>query len=559
MKLPNYLLAGLLCISFAFTSCKKDDDDDNNNNNPSGPSNLGWKGSDDPSQIPSSITNNFGFGNTNLPASVDLTPKFPPIGDQGQYGTCVAWAAGYNLKTALNGLDLNLSPAQLASPANQYSPKDLFWSIPDSKKGSGCNGTNFTDALDVMLSRGVATLQTVPYTNLGSCNSSGVQSNWTTEAAQNKIKSYRKIEGSVNSLKQQLANNVPVVIGAKLADNFMSWNSDDVFTSNTTYNQVGQHAYHALIISGYDDSKGPNGAFRVVNSWGGSWGDVGYIWVDYNFMVNTFAFGGNFYIANNEQGNNPPPPVDPGSTGVDLAPWVFGDYSTYNLIQVLDPSERAIFFNLYNIGSAPATSTSDWKLYYIYYNAFDANDYGILFYDEFNTSVAQNTYNCPDPNHCILNIDIPSGNNLGTVAFNTDTMYQIYYTPSNLNGYYYLVLIADAFDAFTETDEMNNIFYTTWQSPKLFVNGYSEKSSAQSSTSDLFSRYAFLNPLPVNREQLKSHPYRSAVTPQRPNAYSPGEIKELLRLRKKDGDLARKVSQYRMSGKQTAIRPWKNK
>ena len=35
---------------------------------------------------------------TGLPSAVDFTDKFPPIGDQGQYGTCVAWAAGYNLK-----------------------------------------------------------------------------------------------------------------------------------------------------------------------------------------------------------------------------------------------------------------------------------------------------------------------------------------------------------------------------------------------------------------------------------------------------------------------------
>ncbi|HOP14581.1 MAG TPA: hypothetical protein PLH09_11455, partial [Lentimicrobium sp.] len=30
-----------------------------------------------------------------LPASVDLSGKFPPIGDQGEYGTCVTWAVGY--------------------------------------------------------------------------------------------------------------------------------------------------------------------------------------------------------------------------------------------------------------------------------------------------------------------------------------------------------------------------------------------------------------------------------------------------------------------------------
>ena len=551
----RYLMLSLLTIMLV-TGCKKDEKD-NNTPNPSGASNLGWNGGDDPNQIPSSVTNNFGFGSGNLPASVDLLPKFPPVGDQGQYGTCVAWATAYNLKTSLDAFDKGLSSAQLANPAYQYSPKDLFWSVPDNKKGSDCSGTNFTDALDLILSRGVATLQTVPYTSMGNCTQAGVQSSWTTEANQHKIKNYRKIDPTIESIKQQLANNAPVVIGAKLADNFMSWNSDAVINSNTTYNQVGQHAYHALIISGYDDSKGPNGAFRVVNSWGNTWGDVGYIWVDYNFMINGFSFGGNFYIATNDNGDNPPPPVDPTSTGVDLAPWVFGDYTTYGVLQQVDFTERAIFFNLYNIGSSPAPSASDWKLYYIYYNAFNANDYGILFYDEFNTTIPTNTYNCPDPNHCILNVNIPSGGNLGTTAFGSDTLYQIYYTPGNLNGYYYLILIADAFDAFAENDEMNNIFYTTWQYPKLFQNGYSNKTPGRNPVSEKFSDYAFINPLQVSEQNLKTHPYRTAVSPLRPNAYSPDEILTMLHNKKKNGDLSMKIAAYKKSTQQTSIQSWK--
>ena len=115
---------------------------------------LGWFGEDQVSTVPT--TTNLGFDEGNLPSSVDLTSYFPPTGDQGQYGTCVAWAIAYNLRTALNAQSNNLSSSALAQSGNQFSPKDLFTAIPDSYKGSGCGGTNFSYALDVAQERGIA-------------------------------------------------------------------------------------------------------------------------------------------------------------------------------------------------------------------------------------------------------------------------------------------------------------------------------------------------------------------------------------------------------------------
>jgi len=48
---------------------------------------------------------------------------------------------------------------------------------------------------------------------------------------------------------------------------------------------------HTIIICGYDDLKH---AYKVMNSWGTSWGDAGFSWIDYDFFLqkssyNTYA------------------------------------------------------------------------------------------------------------------------------------------------------------------------------------------------------------------------------------------------------------------------------
>jgi hypothetical protein len=108
-----------------------------------------------------------------------------------------------------------------------------------------------------------------------------------------------------------------VVVGAKLDDSFMAWNSETVYQNATTTNQVGIHSYHAMCIVGYDNNRGPRGAFKVVNSWSKSWGAAGFIWVDYNFMVDGFSFNKNFFVAVNDD-QKPEDNGNPSSTRVNV-------------------------------------------------------------------------------------------------------------------------------------------------------------------------------------------------------------------------------------------------
>ncbi|MBI4649435.1 MAG: C1 family peptidase [Bacteroidia bacterium] len=540
------LLTASLPVLF-FSSCKEDeipiDEEDVEYF-------LGWIGDqENMNELESDINLSENAPSTNLPASADLVSKFPPIGNQGQYGTCVAWACAYNLKSFLEGKDKNLTSSQLAQTSNQFSPKDLFWAVPVANKGEDCNGMGFEYALDVMVSRGIAKLSTVPYTDLGDCSSSP-QSSWDTEANQYKLENYRKIDIDVNTIKGYLADDRPVVIGAKLGDNFMNWNSDDVITSdNDTYN--GQHAYHAMILGGYDNSKG-QGAFRVINSWGTTWGGAGYIWVDYNFFVSQFCFAA-FVAGNvNSDPDYNPDNVD-NTSGKDLVGWALADSADTQVGAT--ELDRVCAYNVYNCGQENIPKTARWNIVYLYYNAYNAEDYGILLYDyyteqycsystENNGNLAEipgitpeelfgasgNWWNC---------IDIPSGMSVADALYGGEGNYfKFYYSmPSNITGYYYLVMIADGFDVLDEFDESNNYLYWGYENgdPLYIENGVVANSVKNKCLNQNFTNKPGL---------FAKSPFNSVRTATNVNSYSTDEIGRMLKHHFQTGEIQGKLKAF---------------
>lgn len=522
-------ILGLAAVcTFSMSSCKKDPVVPKNNDLPLS---TGWLGSDDLDSIPSDI--NIGFGNANLPSKVDLTQRFPPIGDQGSYGTCVSWAVAYNLKTALEAIDKNLKTNDLSSASRQFSPKDLYLAIPDQSK-SGCNGTNFEPALDILLQRGVATMQTSPYTNLGNCSRSLLDPGAATEAGKNKILNYRKIEGKVQTIKTYLAESRPVVFGAFTGRNFMTWRNDAVYTGHDALN-TGQHGRHAMVVMGYDDSKGTRGAFRVVNSWGPTWGDSGFIWVDYEFFISKdFLLGA--FVASNKQADFDPKDNDvpPTAGNFDLIPWNVGDYPNQ---QGGSSRDRTLYYNVYNIGKSTLPSSQRWNISYVYYNAFNANDAGILLYDYYTDEMGSKGQSGPlnSGGHGLAgnwwnNIDVPSGQGVAEAASGS-SYFEWNYTMPNLSGYYYLVVIADAFRNVNESNESNNYYFLTNQygGPLYFQNGVFQGLQDNGDTRSARPAYQ----VPDAQAVLKTP---AEISPDMANAYTPAEIMKMIQAKKSRGE-----------------------
>jgi C1A family cysteine protease len=486
--------------------------------------------SDDLSQIPSALNVGYSSSNLNVPSSVDLSPYFPPIGNQESYGTCVGWATAYNMMSALDAVRLNLSSNELTDPSHQFSAKDLFLAIPDNAKGGNCNGTNFESALGVIQQRGVATMATVPYQNLNGCSQSNSQPGWQSNAAQHKIKSYRKVEASIDLIKAYISKKVPIVFGADVDAGFQAWRSSDVLDHPSGAKAGG----HALAICGYDDSKGPNGAFKIVNSWGGTWGNYGFVWIDYNYFINQFCkdrSGARPMFVVDDAGSVNPPTPGGNTTGVDLAAWAYSDMNAgfYNGYPV-----RQTNYNIFNIGTSPASVSSGYAIAYLYYNAYNGNDYGIFFLNVADPNVPAGTavMDAQGINH--FNASIPAGSNL-VQGLGWTSLTNTYIVP-NISGDYYIVLIADATNKFNEQNENNNYFYTT-SGPKRFTNGQSARRTSEANLLSNFKNEGVFNPKEIN--------FSTAVDKLHPNAYTPGEIRSMLVEKIKSGDFMRKFKEQR--------------
>lgn len=541
----NYVFIALFSALLLLASCSKD------NETPDDPGNgdetqraMGWNmSSEDNSKYPRQISFSFSSSGSSasLPSKVDLTDKLPPVGDQGNYGTCVAWSVGYGMRSYLHAVSNNLTATQMANKSNQFSPADLWMAMSD--KGDNCGGSNFEPAFNVLVNRGITTLQNAPYSSL-QCGGSPSQS-WTSDAANYKILNYRMIAESdmtVANLKSHLAQGQLISFGAQLGDNFMAWTGSGVLSSETYLQPNSQHAYHAIVLAGYDDSKGSNGAFRIYNSWGSWWGDSGSIWVDYNFFIQNFVFIAFVATPDNNVVPNDDNEIDPNNltSGADLASYHAFDVANNTIYGY----NRQIYFNIYNTGTSSISSSNRWSVIYMYYNAFNANDFGILTHLYFTDEIARGQITQLQQSYVeyAINKDIPSGKNIAAAVFDQpyEYLYMSYYLPQ-ITGFYYLVVMADPFNSVPETNEQNNFFFIAdpYGYPYYIQNGIPYASAKTRSTGggDQQTKLG-------NNRLIDEKPLHSPVTKENRNAYTPDEIRSMILQHKQSGELDKKIREF---------------
>ena len=93
---------------------------------------------------------------------------------------------------------------------------------------------------------------------------------------------YKRLERNLHQLKQSLMNGDPFVFGFIVYQNFEG--EEIAKTGMMAIPEEGEEILggHAVMAVGFDDDKK---SFIIRNSWGEEWGDKGYFYMPYDFMI----------------------------------------------------------------------------------------------------------------------------------------------------------------------------------------------------------------------------------------------------------------------------------
>ena len=235
-------------------------------------------------KIPVYVAKSYKGGRRATSAVVDLTPNMPPIGNQGQQGSCVGWASAYAIRSYLYHADTQKAYLQSNGSLDGttvFSPAFVYNSI---NNGSD-EGSSPRDAYSLMIQQGVCSLSDMPYQE----NYPGYKVQPTDsqkqKAANFRITGFGRTLVNTDNLKACLSQGTIIQLSIKCDRNFIYPTSqiagEYVWKIFDEGSYAGLHANHAIVLVGYDDSKN---AFKLMNSWGTNWANKGFIWMDYGII-----------------------------------------------------------------------------------------------------------------------------------------------------------------------------------------------------------------------------------------------------------------------------------
>ena len=224
-----------------------------------------------------------------LPPFVDQRASDPPVYDQGQEGSCTGNAGAY--------LDFRV---------RKTLNKDLYDASRDGLYGQALkiegtfgsdNGAEIRDILKVIAQVGTwpenrpGDPANQPYNEHGYDTEPKAASLTFGKAHEGLV--YAAVDQSLCQMKGVLATGYPIIIGFTVCSSFES----DATAATGIVTMPGSDEAvlggHAVAIVGYDDLGKDAGGFAPIprcwvvrNSWGADWGDKGYCYFPYEYLLN---------------------------------------------------------------------------------------------------------------------------------------------------------------------------------------------------------------------------------------------------------------------------------
>jgi len=207
-----------------------------------------------------------------LPTSVDLRSSAPPVGDQGQVGSCVAWSIGYSI--------MGYYANRTGGAGAPYAP--LFLYLRNVAPGGAPNAGLVADY--VLANAQTAGIDTqADYWQGTTAWQTPPTAAQISNARNYRVDGWTRLFSGANqgataktAIMQALASGSPVALGIPVYRDFMYLRTHSVYSTVTGTSLGG----HMMAAYGYDAQ-----GVVVRNSWGTGWGNSGDAKISWAFIT----------------------------------------------------------------------------------------------------------------------------------------------------------------------------------------------------------------------------------------------------------------------------------
>lgn len=257
---------GATLSNISIMSCANDSQKEDNNNYLR---KYGWK-----KQLPDKRDKYKFFHNLDSNINkIDLRNKFMPVYDQGELGSCTANAVAgiYQFDEIKQGSDNEFMPSRLFI---YYNERDMEGTVGYD------SGATIRDSIKTINKQGVCDEKIWPY-DISQFKIKPTN-NCYIEGRKNHSIEYNQLVQNIEQLKSALINNNPIIFGCSVYESFESEKVKTTGIIPIPSDSERLLGGHAIVLAGFDDQKK---WFIFRNSWGPDWGDNGYGYIPYEYVL----------------------------------------------------------------------------------------------------------------------------------------------------------------------------------------------------------------------------------------------------------------------------------
>ena len=207
--------------------------------------------------------------------SADLRASFTSIKSQGQVGACASFAftSVYEYILNKNG---KLTEADLSERFLYYNTRKRMGTIDKD------SGSNMYDAGKALEEEGLCSEDLCGYVNDFEAHLEAPSAQAYADGLTRRVAETMNVNIKEQDIKSAIVEGYPVIVSLHLHESFNNVGSDGFVKRPDDSDPVV--GWHAMVIVGFSDK---DKVFIVRNSWGTDFGDKGYCYIPYSYVLDT--------------------------------------------------------------------------------------------------------------------------------------------------------------------------------------------------------------------------------------------------------------------------------